>query len=304
MDPDNILAQNDARKNWDRARSAAAWEQVTSLFSGGNNSLIPFDEVQKRLHLNNKVYRGVKEIPLDQIRGSVGRYRDFTQSFLPKSDTLRKRWEQVSAASYAKGLDPIEVYKVGDAYFVVDGNHRCSIARQNGQSTIEAHVWEFKTPVGLSAGADFEEVLLKEERQDFLAHTHIHDILPEAHIEFTELGRYREIEHQIDWYQQTLEKIDGEPFSYEDAVHAWYEMIYTPLVQLIRQRDLMRRFPERTESDLFIWLWKNHRYLQAYNRAGSIEDTIDLLDNPGWRRKLIQFYDKVMEWFNEPEGDW
>ena len=81
---------------------------------------------------------------------------------------MRKRWVRVDAAMQVGKTPPIEVYQVGESYFVLDGNHRVSIARQRGLGTIEAYVCEFPTPIGLSPEADIDELLIKSEWVDFL----------------------------------------------------------------------------------------------------------------------------------------
>jgi hypothetical protein len=40
-------------------------------------------------------------------------------------------------------LPPVSLYKLGDAYFVLDGNHRVSVARYHGVPAVEADVTEF-----------------------------------------------------------------------------------------------------------------------------------------------------------------
>jgi len=259
---DNIIVQLEARKSWDRARQAVLFERINSLLPSRSAELLPFEEVKDRLRLSHKTYRGPQEIPLDRIRGSVGRYRDFTASFLPRNPLLQQRWERVNAVAATKGVPPIEVYQVGEAYFVLDGNHRVSVARQNGAHTIEAHVWEFATPAGLSGQANLDELLIKEEYAQFLDRTKLDVLRPGAQILFTVPGRYREIEEQIELYREVLEDIDQEPVSWEDAVTAWYDMVYTPAVQIIREQGIMDLFPRRTEADLFIWTWRHSQYLQ------------------------------------------
>ncbi|GAB4468233.1 MAG: hypothetical protein Kow00124_02260 [Anaerolineae bacterium] len=263
LDNDSF-AQLKATKEWEKARQAAIIEEMLSALPFRNSTeLLPFDEVQRKLRLSHKNYRGLQEVPLAQIRGSVGRYRDFTMTFLPRREKMRDRWMRVSATAESAGFPPIELYKVGDAYFVLDGNHRVSVARQMGAETIQAHVWEFTTPVGLSASADLDELLIKEEYASFLERTRLDKLRPGAKIEFTTPGRYREIEYQIALYQQVLEKIDGTPVSYEDAAAAWYDMIFTPICQIIEQEGILQRFPGRTAADLFIWVWRYHRQLKV-----------------------------------------
>lgn len=260
---DNSYARAEATRNWDRARREAVVSDLLSIFSARKNQLLPFDEVQTRLRLTHKNYRGLQDVPIDRILGSVGRYRDFTRTFLPRHDDLRERWERVNASTFSRGMRPIDVYQVGEAYFVLDGNHRVSIARQSGTDSVAAHVWEFETPVGLSADADLDELLIKAEYADFLRATGLDTLRPEAEIVFSTPGRHRELEYQIALYQLVLEKIDEEPVSYEDAVTAWYDMIYEPAIQIIREKGIMERFPGRTEADLFVWVWRHHQELEG-----------------------------------------
>jgi hypothetical protein len=181
---------------------------------------------------------------------------------------LRKRWQGVWAASVSKGLPPIELYKVGEAYFVADGNHRVSVARNKDQETIEAYVCEYITPIELSGDADLDEVYSKAEYAEFLNSTQLQ---PEQAIEFTVPGRYMEIEIQISSIQKTLENERGESIPYPEAAEIWYQEIYLPTVQEIRESKALDHFPERTEADLFIWMWRKENELQI--ESGPISDT-------------------------------
>jgi uncharacterized ParB-like nuclease family protein len=277
MDENDALIRAEAHRDWERARQAAFFEDLLGLFSEKSGRLLSFEEVRKNLRLGQKDYRGTHDIPLAQVRGSVGRYRDFTMTFLPRTETMRQRWERVSSVVIASGLDPIDVYQVGDAYFVLDGNHRVSVARSAGMKTIQANVWEFSTQVGLSAHADLDELFIKTEYADFLASTHLDQLRPEQRIELSTPGRYRELEYQIALYREALEKIDGVSIAPDEAVTAWYDMIYTPAVQIIKQSGIMDRFPGRTEADLFAWIWRHHQRLPRRYRGRSLSETVDEL---------------------------
>lgn len=294
MSETSRLARVEAQRKWGRARQAAGIQRILTYFTPHTNELIPFDEVKRRLHLNHKNYRGLQDIPLDQIRGSVGRYQDFTATFLPKRDSLRERWERVSAVTFDSGTPPIDVYKVGDAYFVLDGNHRVSIARQNQQGTIQANVWEFATPVGLSSHADLDELLIKTEYANFLERTKLDQLRPEQKIEFTVPGRYPELEYQIALYRRTLELIDEEPISYEDAVTAWYDMVYTPAIQIIKERGILDRFPGRTEADLFIWTWRYRQELEAEGKPKNLAGAAEALPPEGLFERIGWWAGRVL----------
>ena len=167
MDESSLLDQYDSQESWTRARRGVLVQRVVCTFRNCSVDLIPFEEVRTRLHLSQKFCRGLQEIELARIRGSVGRFNDFTSAFLPRGRHLRQRWQRVKAVVSTQGMPPIEVYQVGDAYFVEDGNHRVSIARHEGWKTIEAYVCEFVTPVGLSAEAYLDEVIIKSEYSEF-----------------------------------------------------------------------------------------------------------------------------------------
>src|SRR5689334_20567748 len=106
MDEDDALIKGEAQRDWERARQAAFFEDLLGIFSVKSGDLLAFEDVRKNLRLGQKDYKGVQEIPLDQIRGSVGRYRDFTKTFLPRIDTMRQRWQRVNAVANARGLEP------------------------------------------------------------------------------------------------------------------------------------------------------------------------------------------------------
>jgi uncharacterized ParB-like nuclease family protein len=289
MDEDNSVVKAEAQRDWERARQAAFFEDLLGMLSDRSADLLSFEEVRRNLRLGQRDYKGVQDIPLDQIRGSVGRYRDFTKTFLPRIETMRQRWQRVNAMAIARGLEPIEVYRVGDAYFVLDGNHRVSVARSTKMKTIQAHVWEYSTPVGLSAHADLDELLIKTEYAEFLASTQLDKLRPDQNIVFTTPGRYRELVYQIALYLKALEKIDGVPITQEEAVTAWYDMIYTPAVQIIQQSGIMERFPGRTEADLFAWIWRHHHDLPPEYQGRTLAVTVDEL----LKQSKRPFFDRV-----------
>ena len=85
---------------------------------------------------------GVQEVPLRQIAGTLepGRAGLFDCCFRPAA-AARERWQRLWLAEHRGApLPPISVVPVGDAYAVVDGHHRVSVARARGALTIDARV--------------------------------------------------------------------------------------------------------------------------------------------------------------------
>ena len=264
MEDNSLFTQYELQEKWTRARRGAFVQRVVCTFKNCPVDLIPFEEVRTRLHLNQKYCRGLQDIELIRIRGSVGRYTDFTSAFLPRREYLRQRWERVYRVVATQIMPPIEVYQVGDAYFVIDGNHRVSTARQEGMKTIAAYVWEFATPVGLSAKADLNEVIVKAEYTEFLNETHLDKLRPDQEIVFTCPGCYRELECLITMFRNALEDTQEVVISYEDALLSWLDMVYIPAVHEIKKSGAMERFSNRTEADLFIWTWQHHNRLLVH----------------------------------------
>ena len=141
----NLNEQVDA--DFTRARRRARLRAAVALIrrEHASNRLLSFDDV-RREHLvaDNRLYRGMRVVEVDQIVGSVGRWRDFDRSFLPARASIGERWKRIDRAfQRGEDLPPVELYEIGDAYFVVDGHHRVSVARYHDVPTLEAAVAEF-----------------------------------------------------------------------------------------------------------------------------------------------------------------
>jgi hypothetical protein len=90
---------------------------------------------------------GARTVPIDQIRGSQGRSRDFDPDFNPIQDHTKLRWLSIARARQnGTSLPPVKLAQVEDIYFVQDGHHRISVARAMGQQDIEAEVtiWQLR----------------------------------------------------------------------------------------------------------------------------------------------------------------
>lgn len=252
-----------AVQDFRRARRRAALEQIMARITGKSADLLVYDEVRTKLRAAGQSRRGLQEIPLDAIVGSVGRYNDFTRSFLPKEDSSEMRWARVRhAMTGLAGLPPIEVYKIGEAYFVLDGNHRVSVARRLGATHIEAFVTEVHTRVPLSPDDQPDDLILKAEYAEFLGHTHLDHTRPQADLRVTVPGQYRILEEHIQVHRYFMGLEQQREIPYEEAAAHWYDTVYLPIVDIIRSQNLLRDFPDRTETDLYLWLAEHRGELE------------------------------------------
>ena len=241
------------------ARQKAGIQELLARISGRSNKLLSFEKVAEKLRLNASTERGIKAVRLDAIVGSVSKATDFTRTFLPLRDDDREHWARLKAAFDAsdRNLPPIEVYKVGEVYFVLDGNHRVSIARQEKMEFIEAHVIEVHTHVPLTAGMRPEEVdalIIQAEHDEFLQETHLMDLRPNVDLRVTSCCQYEKILEQIRLQTHLLQQERQDKVAFEEALLDWYDHVYTPLAEAIRDRGLMRWFPDRSITDFYLWI--------------------------------------------------
>jgi hypothetical protein len=240
------------------ARMRAFWQDIFGLVRGKPAELLSFEDIRARLRLREEYYQGLQDIPLEQIVGSVGRYQEFTSSFLPRRNKMQERWSRVySLASGMTGLPPIEVYRVGTAYFVRDGNHRVSVARQLGAKTIQAHVIELPTSISLKPGMTTDELDAVATQAAFLDETRLPNTRPHhVSIELSEASRYDDLLGHIYLHQSVMaaSRKSAPEVTLQEAAADWYDNVYRPAVSLIRKYDVLKHVPGRTEGDLYLWL--------------------------------------------------
>ena len=238
-------------------------QQMMARLTGKSADLLAYDDVCRYVKSSDGVKQGVHEIPLDAIVGSVGRYQDFTRTFLPKHDSDEERWVRVKTAVHDMvGMPPIDVYKVGDVYFVIDGNHRVSIARQLGSDSITARVTEVQLRVPLSPEDDPDELICKARYAEFLEETNLDNLRPDADLLLTFCGQYRLLLEQIEAHAELLAK-KGEVVDEATAVCRWYDEVYQPVLRHIQAQGIMRLFPERTRADMYILFSERREALES-----------------------------------------
>ncbi len=223
---------------------------MLARLSGRPTSLLPFEVLSTILQGYQQIPRRQPEmVPLDRIVGSVGRYKDFTRDFFPKSTSMAERWARVEEAMESlEGTPPIDVFRIGDVYFVADGNHRVSVARSFGFDCIEAYVTDVAVDCDLEPGDSLDEAITKAEHARFLGETHLDERVPFVDIYFTRPGGYLKLLEHVYIHRRLLSQEPGQDaggagVSLEDAAQDWYEASYCPIIQAIRDRQLHAALP-------------------------------------------------------------
>jgi len=257
------MYEEKVRQDFDRARHKALMHELLSIVKRQPNELIPYHEVRSRVSPERESYRGFQEVPVNQIVGSVDRFRDFNRAFLPRHGHTAGRWQNVDRAYYQDvRLPPIQLYKVGDVYWVKDGNHRVSVARERGVEFIDAEVIEGHIRVPLYASMSTGELLQQVEYAEFLRRTDLDRLRPDHDIRPTTLGRYDEIWDHILLQQEGLSERLGRPATTDEAVKHWYDEIFLPISRVVQERQLLDRFPGRSAADVYLWVIANRHELE------------------------------------------
>ena len=297
-----------ARADFDAALRRGFWRSVIQWISQAkDNQLLPFEAVRKTLPTTGQHSLGVRQIPIDQIVGSVGRYRDFDRAFLPRQTRTMNRWIRIDQAHLGEVyLPPIEVYKIGDTYYVRDGNHRVSVARERGQAYIDADVTEIDVPVPVDVHTDIDTLIRRIEQNAFYRKTHLKELRPEAEIDLTVPGGYDKLIEHIQSHRWFMGEHRHGEISWEEAVAGWYDQVYQPLVKVIQEEDILHEFPDRTRADLYLWVIEHLWYLrQEWQGEVSFRDAATHFAEAYSQRPLRRILNLVRSTahlFGEPEG--
>lgn len=249
-----MSANNFSKYDFDKARVKQFINSVFSFITNRPNSLYSFEEIKSLLQTQSQSYKGVQPIEIKNIVGSEGRYRDFDKFFLPKHSHTRGRWESIDKAHYQKiDLPPVSVYKINDFYFVKDGNHRVSVAREQGIEFIDAEVIELKLNFKFNSVDELKLKILELEKENFYNISKIDKIKNVTDIECSVIGNYDILLKHIEGHKYFNSEKKGFEIPWEEAVQSWYDKVYYPIVELARQQKIMSFFEKKTLSDLYIW---------------------------------------------------
>jgi hypothetical protein len=287
MDP-----HEQSERDFSRARRRAFLRRIGAYLrrDPGSNQLLSFEEVKDALGAVSQVYLGMREVPVDKIVGSVGRHRDFDRAFLPSKPDLGARWRRIDEIMHrAEELPPISVYKIGDAYFVQDGNHRVSVARQQGVEMIDAEVIELRSRVPVDSALTARDLLHKVEHRHLLERLPVDRVLPEIKVEFSDVADYRRLATYIEAHGFRVSQLWKRYVSPEEVLRDWYEYSYRPIAEMIREERILDAFPDRTELDLYLWIVYHRERLALETRDEKVSPQAakdDILRSVPRRRRL------------------
>jgi len=203
------------------------------------NLILPFDEVVAALGRVGEQRLGLRTIPLARVVGSVDSMRDFDRLFRPTSSRVRERWERLALAQRrGESIPPIDVYQVGDLYFVADGHHRVSIALTTGQKTIDAYVTEVLTAVPADGIRHRSDLLFKSYELLFRSRVKLQ---PQAYakIKVSDPWSYAELGEAVEAWGFRLMQHEHKFYDREQVSLRWFAEEFTPVVRMLHSADLV-----------------------------------------------------------------
>jgi len=211
--------------------------------------IMPYDEVVEALGFVSERRLGLQVVPISAIVGTVDRERDFDRHFRPTSGRVRSRWEQIaSAMRRGEALPPVDLYKIGEIYFVRDGHHRVSVACALGHEDIDAYVTEMITRVGIDHPITLADLPLKSHERVFFERVP----LPEearSEIRLSDPWDYANLAESVEaWGFRAMQK-SGEALDRERTARLWLETEYRPVVEALREAGLIG---SSTETEAYL----------------------------------------------------
>jgi hypothetical protein len=155
------LAHQDARDEFDRARRRASWAKLAGWLHrlpASRNRLAVLGEAMTLTGAPGPGARRLEDkrvdrlgptaeavVPIDQIVGTVEPTGCFDCHFRPTSEVPRTRFERIVVDILSgRGMDPVDLYRCGGQYYVLDGHHRIAVARALGERWVLANITDVR----------------------------------------------------------------------------------------------------------------------------------------------------------------
>ena len=234
------------------------FKSVYTKLTKEDDCLPSLNEIVDLTKARKESYIGLREIPVDNIIGSEGRYDDFNKDFLPKKAALKGRWSSINdIVEQDISLPPISVFKIDDYYFVRDGNHRVSVAKSRKQAYIDAEVTEYYIDVPLTKELTTKDRIKIQEHVNFLEATGLNKLGRGFDMKLTRPRSYRLLLNIIKHFKKPLEESAKRQLSLQEVSVEWYNQVFLPFSEAAYHDDLLAKFHNRTTGDLYVWLQVN-----------------------------------------------
>ena len=247
------LPSLDAQHDFLRARRHAVFGRLSArlrLEPDDVGVVLPYQEVIDALGFESERPLGLQVVPISAIVGTVDRSRDFDRHFRPTSGRVRGRWEQIATAMRrGDALPPVDLYRLGEIYFVRDGHHRVSVACALGRDEIDAYVTEVVTRVGAGRTITLADLPLKSHERVFFERV---PLPPEARaeIKLSDPWDFAELAEGVEAWGFRAAQDRREPLDREQTARLWLETEYRPVIEMLREAHLIAH--GKTETEVYM----------------------------------------------------
>ncbi len=171
-------------------------------------------------------------------------------------------------------LEPINVYQILDSYFIIDGHHRVSVAKNEFKAKyIDAQVTEIKFNYKLSKDKKYtfnsestKKFLIKLEEDTFQHETFLNNKILIHPLKVTELKSFALLQQEILDFKINYNNGELAKKAIIFSSYKWYAERFLPSIQLIKKEDILSKFENRTFTDLYVWI-QRHKYFLS-QKAG------------------------------------
>ncbi|MDO5711366.1 MAG: chromosome partitioning protein ParB [Micrococcales bacterium] len=240
----------DAEADFLRVRRQEVMSRLGHRLRGRDGATLSLEEVVGALGQLGERTIGVHVIDLDKVVGSVDKVRDFDPAFRPTSGRSRTRWERIAeAVRRGQALPPIDVYQVGDQYFVRDGHHRVSVLRALGEKVVDADVTVIRTAIDTVPIADRGDLKAAQLRRLFLERVPL-DRLAQRECVCQNPWHYPQLAEMVEAWAARLMFREHELLSVGHAAARWYAEEFAPVTQMLRDAGLI--VPAEGDGDAYL----------------------------------------------------
>jgi hypothetical protein len=241
----------DAQHDFLRARRRATMARVAARLRGEPDDvrqILPYEEVIEALGFVSEQRIGPAVVKLDDIVGTVDRQREFDRRFRPTTGRVRSRWEHIAAAMRrGESMPPVDLLKIGEIYFVRDGHHRVSVARALGHTDIDAIVTEVHTRVGARHTITYADLPTKSLEREFFERVPV-PTDARSEIQLTDPWDYGHLAENVEAWGFRLSQDRGDQLSRRETAYLWLETEYRPVIQMLREAQLIGSDQTETET--------------------------------------------------------
>ncbi|MEU0789827.1 chromosome partitioning protein ParB [Amycolatopsis sp. NPDC005961] len=265
----------DAENDFLRARRSQVLSRLSTWLRrepDDVNIMLPFHEVVEALGYAGEHRIGLRVIKLDSIVGTVDRSRDFDRRFRPTTGRVRERWERLAlAARRGEEIPPIEVYRVGELHFIIDGHHRVSVALAQGLSTIEAFVTVVRTKLDPSGIRHRGDLIVKDYRRLFLERVPLTGHA-RASVIVSDPWDYAKLGEHVEAWGFRLMQDEGKFCDRASVAQRWFDEEFVPVVGMLRQAEMIG---DRTDAEAYMWVAaERYRLIRTHRWDDEVIETL------------------------------